>query len=357
MRTRLMAAAALAALLAGCQGEGASSTASGTGPAKTEGAGAEAAPQDMGEVLATVNGIEIGSKEFEALAARKTPASGDALSAAEKQEVLDRLIEEKLLYQAALKKGLDKDPKVQKVMVNSLLRDEVYNQVRNSDFTDEQLQAYYDQHKEEFVVPEKVQIKRILIKVTDERPDDKAKAEAERIRGEVAKKPDTFKDLAGKFSEDPYRRRGGDVGFVPRSGKPGLDQAIVDKAFEIPVDSVSPVFKTSEGYNIIHVSNKRERVERTFAQMKGSVLRKVKNDKLKELYDKYVADLKTSAKVDVKTDKLNALEIKSVRRPLGPGFVSPELEDEMDMGAEGAIPAPPDGAEAPEAPEGAGAPQ
>lgn len=346
MRTRFIAAVALATLFAGCQGEGSNATSNAT--PKAENAGAEAAPQDAGETLAVVNGVEIGSKEFEALAARKTPASGDALSAAEKQEVIDRLVEEKLLYQAALKKGLDKDPKVQKVMVNSLLRDEVYNQVRNSDFTDEQLQAYYDAHKEEFVVPEKVQIKRILIKVTDERPDDKAKAEAERIRGEVAKKPDSFKDLAAKFSEDPYRRRGGDVGFVPRSGKPGLDPEIVNKAFEIPVDSVSPVFKTSEGYNIIQVSNKRERVERTFAQMKGSVLRKVKNDKLKELYDKYVADLKAGAKIEVKTDKLNALEIKSVRRPLGPGFVSPELEDgELDLeGADGAgMPTPPEGAE------------
>lgn len=348
MRSRFMAAVALAALLAGCQGEGATTPSSSTStPNAAKPGEAATTPEDPGETLATVNGVDIGSKEFETLAARKAPASGDSLSQAEKQEVLDRLIEEKLLYQAALQKGLDKDPKVQKVMVNSLLRDEVYNQVRNSDFTDEQLQAYYDAHKEEFVVPEKVQIKRILIKVTDERPDDKAKAEAERIRGEVNKKPDSFKDLASKFSEDPYRRRGGDVGFVPRSGKPGLDPEIVNKAFEIPVDSVSPVFKTSEGYNIIQVSNKRERVERTFAQMKGSVLRKVKNDKLKELYDKYVADLKTNAKIDVKTDKLNALEIKSTHRPMGPGFVSPELEDGMEGGGPEGLgaPTPPEGAE------------
>lgn len=349
MRTRFMAAAALAALLAGCQGGGTTAgSASSNEPGK---AGAEGGPQEVGEILATVNGIEIGSKEFEALAARKTPASGDALSQAEKDEVLNRLVEEKLLYQAALKKGLDKDPKVQKVMVNSLLRDEVYNQVRNSDFTDEQLQKYYDEHKEEFVVPEKVQIKRILIKVSDERPDDKAKAEAERIRADLVKKPDTFKDVASKFSEDPYRRRGGDVGFVPRTGKPGLDPEIVNKAFEIPVDTISDVFKTSEGYNIIQVSNKRERVERTFQQMKGSVLRKVKNDKLKELYDKYVADLKATAKIDIKTDKIAALEIKSVRRPLGPGFVSPELEEGMDMHEGLGAPTPPEGMEPPEAPD------
>lgn len=355
MRTGIFAAMALASLLYGCDGGTSTEGAKGGAEATKAGGTPAAAPQDLGEVLAVVNGIEIASKEFEAAAARKTPAAGDSLSQAEKEEVLNRLIEEKLLYQAALKKGLDKDPKVQKVMVNSLLRDEVYNQVRNSDFSDEQLQKYYDEHKDEFIVPEKVQIKRILIKVTEERPDDKAKAEAERVRGEAVKKPDTFKDLAAKFSEDPYRRRGGDVGFVPRDGKPGLDPDVVNKAFEIKVDSISEVFKTSEGYNIIQVSNKRERVERTFQQMKGSVLRKVKNDKLKELYDKYVADLRTAAKVEIKADALAKVEIKSVRRPMGPGFVTPELEDGADMGVpDGMGAVPPEGAPEGAEEEGAG---
>ena len=82
-----------------------------------------------------------------------------------------------------------------------------------------------------------------------------------------------------KHSEDPYRRRGGDVGFVPKTGKPGLDPEIVDKAFAMEVEQVSEPFKTNEGYNVIYIANKRDRVERTFQQMKGSVLRKVKNEK------------------------------------------------------------------------------
>jgi parvulin-like peptidyl-prolyl isomerase len=280
----------------------------------------EAAPaEDLGETLAEVSGMIVGSKEFEAAAARKAPAAGDTLSAEEKQEVLDQLVNDKLLYQAALAKGLDRDPKVQKVMVNTLLREVVYANVRNSDFTDEELQAYYESHKEEFVVPEKVQIKRILIKTGDKRSDDEAKAEAERIRAEVAKNPDSFKDLAAKFSEDPYRRRGGDVGFVPKSGKPGLDAEVVNKAFELQVGAVSEVFKSAEGYNVVTVANKRERVERTFQQMKGSVLRKVKNDKLKELYDGYVAGLRQTAQIKVNQDKLALIEIKAARRP-GPSL-------------------------------------
>lgn len=291
------------------------------------------ASADLGETLANVNGVVVGSKEFEQAAARKAPASGDSLSAEEKKEVLDSLVEEKLLYAEALRKGLDKDPKVQKVMVNTLLREDVYSTVKNSDFTDEMLQAYYEEHKSEFVVPEKVQIKRILIKVTDARPDDAAKQEAERIRAEVVKSPDSFKDLAAKYSEDPYKRRGGDVGFVSKEGKPGLDPAIVEKAFSIDTGAVSEVFKTTDGYNVVQVAARREQVERTFQQMKGSVLRKVKNDKMKELYDAYVAKLKQGADIKVDDTKLAAVEIKNSRRPFAPGAMPGAEGEEGEEGA------------------------
>jgi peptidyl-prolyl cis-trans isomerase C len=339
---------------AACNNENAGGAASG---------GTSSAPAvDIGETLATVNGMPIGSKEFEQAAARKAPASGDSLSLEEKKEVLDGLVEEKLLYAEALKKGLDKDPKVQKVMVNTLLREDVYSTVKNSDFTDDMLQKYYEDHKSEFVVPEKVQIKRILIKVTESRSDADAKKEAERLQAEVKKSPDSFKDVAAKYSEDPYKRRGGDVGFVSKEGKPGLDPAIVDKAFGIATGEVSEVFKTTDGYNIVQVAARREAVERTFQQMKGSVLRKVKNEKMKELYDSYVAKLKTGADIKPDEAKLSALEIKNARRPFSPGAGMGEGEEGMveegeagEMGEEGGgMGGPPPGA--PMGPGGAGGP-
>ncbi len=318
MRSILLVTALLGGLVA-C--EGGSSDGS-TTPSAQGGNNA----QDIGEVLATVNGLSVGSIEFQTAAARATPADGKELSLEERREVLDRLIDDKVLYQEALRQGLDQDPKVQKVMVNTLLREEVYANVRNSDFTDEELQAYYETNKEEFVVPEKVQVKRILVRRTDDRPIDEAMAEAARIRGEIAADPATrFKDAATQYSEDPYRRRGGDVGFVSSEGKPGLDQDIVDKAFTLEVDELSEVFETADGANLILVANRRERVERTFQQMKGSVLRKVKNEKLKEMYETYVDSLKQGATISVNEDKLAAVEVETSRRPSlsAPGGLSP----------------------------------
>ncbi len=300
--------------------------------------------EDIGEVIATVDGLSIGSRDFEKAAARTAPADGESLSDAERHEVLDRLIADKVLYKEALRLGLDQDPKVQKVMVNTLLRQEVYAQVRNSDFGEEMLQAYYDDHPEEFVVPEKVQIKRILVRVNDERSDADAMAEAQRLRGLVAGNPkDDFKEVASKHSEDPYRRRGGDVGFVSSEGKPGLDEVIVTKAFAMGVGEVSEPFKTDDGYNVIYVANKRERVERTFQQMKGSVLRKVKNEKLKDLYQGYVDGLKEGSKIEINEDKLAAIDIKAAVKAAPPGMelnpmlagrdaTLPGAEDDEDLG-------------------------
>ena len=317
MNTKTLTTLMVATLLAaqGCGGNEAGVPADG---------GKVSAPSaDAGETLATVNGLKVGSEDFKAAAARKVPADGKALSLDEKKDVLKRLVDEKLLYQAALKEGLDKDPKVQKVMVNTLLREAVYAKVKNSDFTDEVLQGYFDENRDDFVVPEKVQIKRILVKVTDERPDDKAKAEAERLHGKLAKDSSQFKDLASNHSEGPYKRRGGDVGFVPADGKPGLDKAIVDEAFKLGVGEISSVFKTDEGYNIVLAANKRDKVERTFQQMKGSVLRKIKNEKLKSLYEGYVDDLREGASIATEDAKLDGIEVEPARAPKHPGMRMP----------------------------------
>ena len=168
---------------------------------------------DIGTVLAQVGQVKVGSKEFEQVASRKTPENGEALSLDEKKEILKKLIEEKALYQEARKKGIDQDPKVQKVMINTLLRQDVYASVRNSDFSQEDLQAYFEEHRDEFVVPEKVQIKRIFIKVNEKKPKAAASEVAAEVAAALTSDPEQFRDLALKYSEDPYKRRGGDLGF------------------------------------------------------------------------------------------------------------------------------------------------
>lgn len=268
-----------------------------------------------GEVVATVNGAGIGSEDFAILASRKTPANGESLTLDERKEVLEDLITEELLYQEAVAKGYDLDPKVKKVMINALIRAEVYDQVKNSDFSDAELEAYYNAHKDEFTVPEKVQIYSIVVKTSADVSESQAKEKADRIYTQLRKDVSQFREIAKTESDSPYKRRGGDIGFVPATGKPGLEQSIVDKAFTMKLEELSEPFLTDGGWNIIYIPSKREAKDRSFKEMKGSVLRKVKNDKVKEMYDAYTGSVRTGKSVSVDDAKLQTVTVKASKGP------------------------------------------
>lgn len=288
-----------------------------------------------GVVLAWVNGTEINADQLLLSAGRVSPESGALLSEAQKEELLRRLIEDEVLYQEAKRLGYAEDPKVKKVMANTLLREVVYDKVKNSDFTDEMLRDYFDAHREEFTVPAKVQIKLILIG-TAERSAVEARRLALNLRRELLTAPDRFAELAAAHSEDAYKRRGGDAGFVAAEGKPGLSQALVDAAFALEVGNISQVIETPEGFWLVMAASRREQVERTYEQMKGSVLRQVKNQEMKELYDAYMVQLIAAAKIRKDGAALRLLEVPGGRPTAIPGGLSaPVEEEEAPEGAPG----------------------
>ena len=297
--------------------------------------------EQIGAPIGTVDGRPIGTLEFDSMAARQMGRDG-TLDDALRTDIVDRLVDEKLLYLEALRRGIDKDPKIQKMMVNTLLKQEVYSQVRTSEISEDDLKTYFAEHKEDFVVPEKVQIKRILIKAEEGETPAAARARAEEILAAVKANPSDFKTLAQRHSKGPYARRGGDVGFVTPEGKPGVDPAVVAKAFTVQgTEVLDEVFETVDGFNVIYIPNRRERVERTFQQMRGSVLRKVKADRYKDLYEGYVGGLRAAATVSL-DESMIASHIVTSGRPTADGGdatgarsgVPEGLPDEVDPEAE-----------------------
>ena len=256
--------------------------------------------------LGVVNGTAISGEDFDRVAKRMKPREGE-VDDAFKRKVMDELVAQTLLYHEARRRAIDEDPKIRKMMVNTLLKREVYGSVDVDSISEAELKAYFEAHSEDFVVPEKVQIKRILIQITDDRPREEALAEAERLKGKVESKPSRIKSLAQEHSEGPYRRRGGDLGFVAREGKPGVDQEVVDAAFDLRKGEVGMV-ETADGFSVLYIANRREEVSRSFDQMRGSVLRKVKSERYGELYDSYVDNLTRDAVVGIDEAALDAHE-------------------------------------------------
>jgi len=266
---------------------------------------------DTGTVLAKVNGVSIRSDSFIQAAIRTVPKDGKNLDLEERREVLEKLIDDELLFQKAYQEGLFFDTKVQKVMTNTLLRDNVYNQIKDTDFSEQDMQNYFYSNQNDFIIPAKVQIYNIHIKVTPEQTDSMAQNKAEQIYSRLLKNPDNFKEIAATESEGAYKRRGGDVGFVSQDGKPGLDPLIVEKAFSMPVKTLSTPFRTQDGWNIIYVPTKRKQIQRSYEAMKGSVLRTLKNERLLNAYKDYTYDIKSTAQIQIDQSALQNIDIDS----------------------------------------------
>lgn len=300
------------------------------GAGKAQGSAVGLARADVGEVIATVDGAPVGLDDLKRQIARTPPADGRAHSREERLEALDVLLEEEVLFQEALKRGLYHDSKVRKILTNLLLREEVYSQVKADDIAEEDLKAYYEAHKDEFVTPEKVQVRRILLRSSDERDPAKTMAEAAQIRAELKRDPRLFSELATKRSDGPYRRRGGDLGFVSREGKPGVDAEVIERAFGMQINEISEPFELAGAVHILQLVNRRERTERSFDQMKGSVVRMVKQERHEALKDAYIRDARAKYEVKVEEDKVLAADL--ARRPQLRSMQTPEDDHEADDG-------------------------
>src|SRR5439155_19612453 len=105
--------------------------------------------------------------------------------------------------------------------------------------TQQELQNYYDQHRDEYRVPEQVNVRHLLVKSPIPGPDGKvdpkaleaARAKAQDVLKQV-KAGGNFADLAKKYSEDPgSAKESGSLGWI---GKGRTVPEFEKAAFSLP---------------------------------------------------------------------------------------------------------------------------
>ena len=83
------------------------------------------------------------------------------------------------------------------------------------------------------------------------------------------------------------------------------------------------MFEAGGGLNLIQVTARRDAMDRTYEQMKGSVLRKLKNEKVEEQTAAYVATIRKGVDVEIDEEALASVEVEA--RPLPPGGLDPSV--------------------------------
>jgi len=220
-----------------------------------------------------------------------------------KIEYLEKMIKDRMVELYSREKGLLDDPVVLSKMKDAMMRilneQFLLSEVRKKvTVSEEEIQQYYEEHREEYIKPEEVRVRHILTET---------EAEAREVLQELEAGKD-FGELAGEFSIDLRSKdRGGDLGFVT----PGRTVKVVEEAaFSLEPGEVAGPLKSRFGYHIVKVDEKRPRAYRPLEEIRdlmASEVRRIKEEKrskelTQELKHKYNVKVLTG-QPDVDTEQ------------------------------------------------------
>src|SRR5579862_2855747 len=165
----------------------------------------------------------------------------------------------------------------------------------------QELQGYYDQHKDDYRVPEQVSVSHILIKTPLPGPDGKvdpkgveeARKKAEDVLKQV-KAGGNFAELAKKYSEDPgSAKNGGSLGWI---GKGRTVPEFEKVAFSLPKGGTSDLVQSSYGFHIIRVDDKQAAHVKTLDEVKDQIEDSIKRQKAAQAMSSQVDALLAQAR-------------------------------------------------------------
>ncbi len=162
--------------------------------------------------------------------------------------------------------------------------------------SDADIQAYYNQHKDQYEVKDQVKVRHILIAVptgSDSKKDAESKAKADDLLKQI-KGGANFADLAKKNSDDPGSKdSGGELGWLDRGRTvPEFDKT----AFSLPVGQTSDVIKTQFGYHILQVEDKKTAHMRPLDEVKGEIVPVLEQQRVGAAEQTFASQLATDAK-------------------------------------------------------------
>ena len=104
----------------------------------------------------------------------------------------------------------------------------------------------------------------------------------------------SFGDTALKYSTDPSKARGGDMGFMHRGSlSDQFERAVKD----VPAGRFSPVIETLYGYHVILVSETRPPQKKSFADVRANLEKDLTTTRCAEMQQAWVNRLRARAVV------------------------------------------------------------
>ncbi len=228
----------------------------------------------------------------ELLLLQEAKKQGISVTAGELSEIMGNLIAQSGLSKEDFDKTLEEqnltmefleDYYEKQLTINRLLNKTVLSKIVISS---SEIEEYYNNNKNEFITPEQVRARHILVESAEE---------AEGILKQLNNSAD-FIELAKEKSTCPSASEGGDLGYF---AKGQMIKEFEDAAFALEVGEISPVVKTEFGYHIIKLLDKKPETIMELEDAIQEIEEKLKLEKQNTAFADYLGMLRDKSNIKI----------------------------------------------------------
>jgi peptidyl-prolyl cis-trans isomerase C len=190
-----------------------------------------------------------------------------------RQNVLRGIVSERLIYSEAVKEGFDKSAEVKKrlaALEKQLVMQTYMENKAKSLVTEDQLKKLYAEKVATTKNQEEVHARHILVASEDE---------AKKIRDEIKKGGDFDKIAKEKSTDKASGAQGGDLGWFT---KDRMVPEFAEAAFKLKKGDISDPIKTSFGWHIIKVEDRRKVEVPKYEEMKDELMAEAQGKAMQE---------------------------------------------------------------------------
>ena len=190
----------------------------------------------------------------------------------------------KVIVAKARKEGFDRKPEIKEQLgyvFDNFISQEYLVKVVTAGVTvpEEDLKKYYREHEKDFLLPEQIKVRHILIaSLKEATPEEKEKARtrAEAVLQQLNRGED-FAKLAGEVSEDQNSAtKGGELAPIT-PGKTNSEE-FEKAAFALKAGQTSGIVATSHGFHIIKLDERQEKRTAPFGEARDFIYNKLKTE-------------------------------------------------------------------------------
>lgn len=264
-------------------------------------------------VVARVNGFEIKQSDLDFAASEVGPRLGTVRPEDRKRILMQFMIENELFAGAGEQEKLDESDTFDKRAAyhrRRALRDAFFDKNVRGAVDDAEAKKVFEENLSKVKPEQEISARHILVDTEDE---------AKEVQAQLEGGAD-FAKLAAEKSKDK-NAEGGSLGFFSRGQ---MLKPFEDAAFALDVGKLSEPVKTSFGWHIIEVQEKRNQKLPSFDDVKDPIISQLVVRKAQSV----VGDLRSKAKIEILDPEIKRSMDDAAMRGEAPPLPDEEFKDE-----------------------------